>query len=319
MNLTEDQVALAVAHAARQSSMNSARSVQQSEHRIGASEIGMCRNYLRHMTIQTPYDDGAEDNKFAAFVGTAIGDRLEWAYGEENEGAMLQAEFDATLPNGMVIPCHSDIIDTKKNILIDLKAKNGLSMVRGETPDRSHIYQVAIYLLGAIQAGYLQEGATAYLVYVDRSAADPVPFHAIEVVVDDFLYGSIVNWIEDAMYAVQTGEEASRDRPYQWCEVACPFFSSCRGQETLSEGVIDDPEVSLAAKKYREALDQERDAKRVKEDAMAVLQGKSGFIPDVGLNLSWTFVPESNVAYQRGAYTRINLRKPPARKSKKEE
>lgn len=298
----------------REYSMSSARAQQQAEHRIGASEIGVCREYLRNMIVQTPYDDGAEDDKIAAFVGSALGERLERAYEQAYTGVLSEHEVETDLTwetmegaRTLTIPGHADTVDVPSNAVFDFKAKDGLNLVKREGGSRANRYQVALYRLGLIQAGVLTEDAQAFLVYVDRSGNDPIP-HVIEVTCDDALYAEIAEWIGDAIYATTVGERASRDQHYNWCEMACPFFTSCRGGETLAEGIIDDPNIILAVKQYREGAALEREGKRMKDEAKPILEGVSGAIPSEGLALSQTWINPVHMDFDRQGYFRMNFR-----------
>lgn len=314
MALTEGQVAERVRTSMREYSMTSERAQQQAEHRIGASEIGVCREYLRNMIAETPYDDDAEDDKIAAFVGSALGERLERAYANAYGGVLSEHEVEATLEfqemagtRTLVIPGHADTVDVEANCVIDYKAKDGLTAVKRAETDRGHRYQVGLYRLGLIQAGILQPGAQAFLVYVDRSGHDPIP-HVVEIVCDDALYVEIAEWVGDAIYAHLNGERASRDRHYNWCEVACPFFASCRGGQTLAEGVIDDPEIIQAIKQYREGLALEKEGKKMKDEAKPIMGDVSGAIPSEGIAISRTFINPTHIDYERDGYWRMNIR-----------
>lgn len=306
-------MAARVLTAIRENTMRSARARQQAEHRIGASEIGLCRSYLKYMTIGTEYDP-REDPKWPAFIGTAIGDHVESAYKAIYPNSIIQADFESTLPSGKVIPCHSDVIDQDLNALVDVKTKDGLGQVLYEgKPSRQYRYQVAIYLLGAIQAGLLKPGARAYLVYLDRSGKEYTPC-VIEVEVDDALYVEIDDWIEDAMYAVQYDVEAPKDQPYNFCEAACPFFSTCRGGETLAEGLIEDEEAAAALKARIAAMAEIKRNESIKESADTVLRPYAetgGYIvtDDGPYELSTTVIGASSFTVDRKESVRMNVRK----------
>lgn len=222
MTITPEEVGLRVRESNRNHTMRSARAKQQEEHRIGASEVGLCRSYLKYMTDGTEYDvRDAPDDKLAAFVGTAVGDLTETAYSASNPYAVVQASFVATLPSGKVIECHSDIIDPDINSLIDIKTKSGLELViKDGKPSRQYQYQVAIYLLGAIQSKLLKPGARAFLCYIDRSGKDPRVV-TYEVIVNEFTYQEIDEWIGEAMYSVEHDLPAPKDQEYNFCESYC--------------------------------------------------------------------------------------------------
>lgn len=324
MTYTTDQVALRVRDANRALTMGTDRSQQQAEHRIGASDIGQCREYVRRMVVGTPYDDDAEDDKWAAFVGTALGDRTEAAYlatyvnsgphGEEHPSVMTQVDLTTTLPSGRIIQGHADILDQGMDCMIDLKSKDGLSVIRtaaakGEI-DRNHLFQVRLYRRGAIQAGLLTENSRAFLVYQDRSGGDALPV-VVEVSCTPDDEAQIDLWIDDVEYAVRTGEEAPKDRPYNWCQVACSFFGSCRGHEVLEDGLLEGEHVAIAAKTYLDGQALKKQGETMMKDAKVVLEKypDGGFIPAVGKTLSFTHINGYEVqARTQAPYSKIGFR-----------
>src|SRR5690606_10714586 len=260
---------------------------------------------------QTPYDEGTEeDPKWAAFTGSALGDRLEFAYSSHFPPAQVQVTLTAVLPSGVTIPGHADVIDPEINGAIDFKAKDGLTGVPWE-PQRRHCYQVALYVLGAVQAGLLREGAEGYIVYADRSGHEVRPL-VHTVTVDDALLLEIDEWIGDTIYAAQHNEEAPRDMPFDWCRKSCPFFLSCRGDTILGSGLIEDPEVVRAAEVYMEASKKIRELELARGQARNVLEGESGTIPRLGISVSWTEINASEpFTVIRKPYRKINIRELP--------
>lgn len=319
MTLTGEQVSVMFMNVIQKHGMRSPRAQQQAEHRIGASEIGLCRSYLKFMTQGAPYDERDGDVRLPAFVGTAVGDLVEKAYKEEHPGAIIQSSFDCELPSGKVIPCHADIIDPDLNLLIDVKTKSGLSLVAAQSePTRQYRYQVAIYLRGAIQSGLLKDGARAVLVYIDRSGDDPVPV-VQEVTVDDATYAEIDDWIDDANYAVLHNVEAPQDQPYDFCANYCNFFTACRGNESLAEGLIEDEDAKLALKVHLQAKADKADAEKRKKDADAALRpyaARGGYIvaDDGPYELSETIIGASSYTVDRKESVRMNVRKKKVKK-----
>lgn len=112
---TPDQVALAVRQAIRAHTMGSTRSQQSAQKLIGISEIGGCRAYLARMILQLPFDE-MDDIKWAAFCGTALGERLEMAVRETVPGVFTQVPLTATLPSGLKISGSADIVKAGQGI-----------------------------------------------------------------------------------------------------------------------------------------------------------------------------------------------------------
>lgn len=287
-------------------SSSTERGAQQRAGLIGMSDLGVCRNYLRHMIIGTEQPE--EGMKWAAFLGTAVGDRLETAMVADDPSVVTQEEVQVTFPSWRSTPGHIDAYSTEGDWLLDFKAKDGLTVVDRAEVDRSHLYQIVGYWLALVQAGKLTENAAAFIVYVDRSGANAEPV-VKQIEVTQHLIAEIDQWVDDAVYAAKNNEEASRDRPYQWCEVACPFFAHCRGaDEYQGGGLIEDEFQVTAANIYAEALEMERRAKRMKEDAKIVLDGVKGSTGQYVV--SWSHVNESVVLETvRRAHDRISVRK----------
>lgn len=288
------------------------RTQQSQEYRMGASDLGMCRSFIKHLINQVPYDeDKMKDPKWAAFVGSAVGDRLEQAYLHSYPGTLVQAEFETTFPSGRVVPGHTDVVDVELNAVFDIKSKDGLEMVKAGGPSRPNRYQIATYLRGLVQAGILKEGARAFLVYVDRSGKDPMPY-VVEVVVDDALINEIDEFVGDGIYAAVNGVEAPKDQPYNFCETYCAFFQSCRGGETYAEGIIEDEEAHVALKMFVEARETAKNAESRKKMAGEVLGRYSGVIvaDDGPYEVSQTLVAGgSTVNYVTKDSSRLNVRK----------
>lgn len=311
--LTTDQVGLRVYDALKAHTQAQPRTQQSQEYRLGASDLGLCRSFIKYLLEEKPYDeDKMEDPKWAAFVGSAVGDRLEDAYKMSYPNALTQAEFETTFPSGRKVPGHSDIIDVELNCVIDIKSKDGLTIVEAmDEVTRPNKYQIATYLLGLVQAGILKPGARAFIVYVDRSGGEAMP-HVKEVVVDDALITEIDEFVGDAVYAAQYGVEAPKDQPWNFCETYCAFFSTCRGAETRAEGLIEDEEAHVALKVFLEARDTAKQADVRKKMASEVLGRHKGVIlaDDGAYEVSQTLVAGgSTVSYVTKDSARLNVRK----------
>jgi CRISPR/Cas system-associated exonuclease Cas4 (RecB family) len=300
-----DGIKALVVEAITNHSASTERGAQQRAGLIGMSDLGVCRNYLRHMIVGTPQED--EGMKWPAFLGSAVGDRLEAALVDNDPTWTTQREVAAMFPSWRTTPGHVDAYNSTLDILIDFKAKDGLTVVERAEVDRAHLYQLVGYYLGLVQAGELTKDARCYLVYVDRSGANPDPV-VKEVEVTPELIAEVDAWVEDAVYAARNNEEAPRDRPYHWCEVACPFFAECRGQdEHQSGGLIEDPFQVTAAETYMEGMALERRGKQLKDDAKVVLNGVNGSTGTIVVSSSW--INESSIpASVRRGYNRITVR-----------
>lgn len=262
----------------------SERSEWSDNHKIGVSDIGHCREYMRRMMLQLPFTDDQEDYT-AAFMGTAIGDKAESAYLAAVPTAISQPELPVTLdiptPTGSIritIIGHPDIVDPNSNRVLDFKTKDGLAVVRREGGTLQQKFQGHLYTKAAIDAGLVDEDCEVSMVYIDRSGAEKKP-HVITWEYDPDVVKHAEEWIGDVLYAVQHDEEASRDMPRSWCERCCPFYTGCRleGYEAgEGEGLIEDWPALAAVEAYVEARDREKQAKTDKAAATAALAKVNG-------------------------------------------
>lgn len=289
---------------------NSERSRWAAEHHIGVSDIGHCREYVRRVLTQEEPSQEANGAIMAAFVGTALGDLTERELVKMYPDAIVQRKVNVSLEVGeyqLNLPGHPDVI--RPGEVMDFKSKNGLAVVERTLQQE---FQLVLYGKAAIDAGLVErEGLKLTLAYLDRSGAfGPRP------VVHSWLYDEAQveeaqQWLADVFYAIENDEEASRDKPRSWCEMWCKFAPACRGGDSDVTGLIEDEEITLAAKVYGEAVRAESKARRDKASAKAVLQGVSGHTSDYSIR--WTSVPPSEtpcedpVHYRRG-YEKIEVK-----------
>lgn len=309
--MTPDDIKTMVVNAIIDESMGSARTAQAEDYRLGASDLGQCRSFLWRFIRQDQRHE-REDIPWPAFIGTALGDRLESALGEVSENIEAQRAVLTTFPSGITVPGHVDLFglayDDEPGWVLDFKAKDGTRMwVNGEL-DRSNVYQIATYHRALVQEGLISPEAPAYLVFLDRSGKNPEPV-VRQVDVTDDLIAEIDQWVADAIEGVLSHEEPPRDRPYTWCEVACPFFLDCRGSdETLADGrLIEAPEHLTALEQYVKGKALEKQGREMAEEAKDALVGVSG--TGNGVVLSWTHVGGSEFMTRRQPYDRMNVRK----------
>lgn len=294
-----------VREAVRDHTMDTARSQQSAARLIGPSEIGGCRAYLARIIADVPFDD-QDDIKWPAFVGTAVGERLEHAVAATIEGARTQVPVETTLRSGLKVAGTADVV--LPDAVWDFKSVDGLEAIRRTGPSFKQVAQIVTYLLGLIQAGELPEDATWALVYIDRSGKDDIPV-VYEGTVDDEVLAEVDRRLEDVIYAVEFDlNSAPRDEPFDWCMKACPFFLSCRGSdEHLVGGLITHERYLTAIKLYQQGKAEEKVGKQLADEAKAELEGVSGSTGE--LELSWTTVPATEIAaYTRAAYSRITLK-----------
>lgn len=304
---TADTIAAIIGTALSAYNDQSERSQQT---RIGASEVGFCRQRTAYRVKEQAPTDGR--SMWAAMVGTAIHKYVSEALSSAfPEWIVENAEVTAVLPNGVEILGHPDLIVPDWNACLDVKTVDGFEWVKRNGASQTHRYQRHLYALGAIQAGLLDKDRPIHVgnVYLDRSAKQPDPFVLIEEM-DYSLTDEITAWLDDVIYAVQHGEDASRDVAAPVCEsISCEFYSECRGGLPTSEPVlITDPTLVGAVSMYREGLDLEKEAKRMKDQAKSMLYGVNGSTGE--WQVRWTTVGATEVpGFTREGYERLDVRR----------
>jgi hypothetical protein len=247
---------------------------------------------------------------WAANVGTAIhawaADALKAAF---PEWIIEDVAVTATLPSGNTILGHPDIIIPSWNTCLDVKTVDGFAKIKRFGTSPNHKYQRHLYTLGALQAGLLDASQPVYVgnVYLDRSGKEATPYVVIEEM-DPLLTDEIDAWVEDVIYAVAHGEDASRDVAAPTCEaISCEFYTACRGGLPVEENeVIDSPDVRDAVTLFIEARDMKREADKMANAAKAVLTGLNGVVG--GWQVRTTVIPESQIAAStRNSYSRLDV------------
>lgn len=274
---------------------NSARSQQSTARILGPSEVGHCREYVRATIVGDPKAE-ASKIKWAAFVGTAVGDMAERALSETLDNVVTQERLTCTLPRlGIKVTGSTDArferddtITVAQNELIDFKTKDGLETIKREQPSLKELIQLSIYLVGALQNKLVDEEAIASLVYIDRSGGDSRGWNYTIDVEMAYEYLEIAEQrLEEIMNAIAAGTSQSylRDMPESWCHhVQCPFRDACwGGEEYRPTNEIEHPEMIKAVDLYVEGRDLAKVAKQYQSTAKSRLMKDFDEVPVEGV------------------------------------
>ncbi len=265
--------------------------------RLGPSELGGCREYVRNVMVGSPMQE-SDVWPTAAVVGTLLGEHLE-NVAEKYMGALTEVPVTATLPNGLKVSGHADIVLIEENAVIDAKSKDKLHTVMREGPSLENLIQISTYTVGLVQAGVLNEGATAHLIYVDRSGDQQI-LHEVELAWDTILdfVDKCVERLDEVVQVQEMIEQGDtqyvrtlRDKTPPFCyspKVMCPFRDLCwEGSEWVPSEVIEDAEIIRAVHSYAEVRDEVKALTDVKSDLRDQLVGVVGMTPD-GYSVTWT-------------------------------
>lgn len=286
------------------------RSQQSRDGIMGPSDVGFCRQRAVLMTKGVPQSD--EVPIAASQIGTAIHTYMGAALKQAHPDWIVdEKRITAHLPSGVEISGTPDIIAPDLNAIIDIKTVDGFGWVKREGTSQNHKYQRHLYALAAIQNNLLDSSKTVYVgnLYIDRSGKEPEPYLVIEPM-DDTLTDQIDSWIQDVIYAVKHGEDASRDIPSAVCERICPYFTTCRGGLEIHDGAefITDDTLNAAINMYIEGRDMEKEGASMKKAAQEQLTGVNGSNGEY--QVRWTEIQPSVVSsFEKAGYWRMDIRK----------
>jgi hypothetical protein len=271
---------------------------------LGVSDVGGCREYARLVTIDAPPTDAR--SYWPATIGTAIDAFVKQAlldqYGDLVDTGV---EVNVRYPGGAVLPGHPDAVFAVANSVMDLKTKDGVMQVARKGPSVQEKIQVNSYAAGLLQAGVLKDTPKVHIVYLDRSGGTDTYTWTDDY--DPAYLDRASEWIEDVKYAVKHSEEASKDKPYDFCERYCEFFTSCRKPDWDPEGLLQDPEVVDAADMYLEGHRLHLEGQKMKLEAKGRLGGVNGSTGRVVVRTTWINATEVD-SFVRDGYNRLDVR-----------
>jgi hypothetical protein len=344
----EYAASMAVHDAIQTAANTTERSQQQQDFKLGASNIGHCRQHAVYLIKQTQPTDVRD--KTAAFIGTVLGDAVEAQLKKDHPHWLIQEEGHSEFLSGGGVDCHVDIVvphegsvspeEFEANVAAreedpsieplyvqgvwDLKSKDKLDSVKKYGPSQQQIFQLHQYVNAMIRKGVLRGEEPIWIndVYYDRSGSQPIPY-TFGMWYDPAILQEIDEWVHDVKYAVISNTEASKDKSRDWCWSYCEYATLCRGNDTDVEGLIEDPQIVAEVNLYAEANKRESEAKKLKEQIKARIPDQlSG---STGTHLvRWIEIgPSEMKAYVRAGYRKLDIRpipgpkKPPAKRKPK--
>jgi hypothetical protein len=227
---------------------------------LGFSDL-VCRERARRKLAGIPPTD--EPSRWAAQVGTALHELWAKAVVPDDEylprqfpGALVEQELSVKLPNGLVVTGHPDQLDPDEPSCTDGKSVDSpgaLLLKERHGPEDEQIAQVTLGYAAGLQAGILpHDEGIVRLFWKDRSGKSDRTVVWQRPYDPEWLAWA-ARFYDDVDYAVKQGEEAMRDKHYEWCRVACEHFGGCRGGNAAYGDVIDDDVFNRAARDAHEA------------------------------------------------------------------
>lgn len=248
---------------------------------IGMSSL-RCREQVRRILIKQPPSDSPP--KWKAIIGTALDEQFEDALHEAHPAWMFKINVTATLPSGTKISGTCDWADPDEPSVTDLKSKGSLALPRRTwANEQSYRFQRHLLYLGLIQQHGFPEDGIVRNVVVDRSGREAHPFVWQEPF-DMEVVRQADEWLADVFYAIDHGEEASRDVAGHECSY-CPFVTACRGSDVVL-GPITVPRLADAVNLYGEAKAQRDEADSILDGLRDVVLGVNGYTDDYKITTS---------------------------------
>lgn len=262
MTWTEDAV-----RAMREFDASRPRSLQQ---QVGWSEAGGCRSAIGFRLSGAWAAD--DPDTWAAQRGTAIHEYAGPVLAKVFPGARIEIDTEYR-----GIPGHADLVEP--DAVTDLKSTS-LANSKLWADDHSLLrpkrIQVHGYAAGLVDAGELPGDCTVRLLVipVDGTFAD---WWAYEEKFDRSLADEGADRIEWVRARMDAGETLPKDRPYQWCEAYCQFFSLCREPGDASGlAEITDPDLAAAVARYGELTAEIGPREREKKALAGMIRGLRG-------------------------------------------
>lgn len=281
-----------------------ARSIQHDEGILGASEAMSCAQKAVYTITQEPATDAVKKGQAlrGTYLHTGTLTAMEAAYPH----LLIENELPVTLPSGLTLKVHPDIIDPDEPSATDLKFVNDLPyVIRNGSSDQQKA-QTALQFLAAHQNGLVPPEGIVRNLFVDCDDLDKR-----HVTQEQFSMEWITRadeWFQEVVYAVEHGEEARKEWPIPMCRSYCPWFQRCRGESQTPTVKIEDPDIIRAAHVYYEAKEQEKAAKALADAAAKNLpQGVEGEADGLRVRRVWNNPSEPKMSRGRAGYWRLEV------------
>lgn len=256
-----------------------ARRERSQQTAVGISDVGVCHERTRRVYLGMPETDSPPN--MAAIRGTAMDIVLKQARPELYPHIEYQAEVHLSLPEAsrvaghpVVLLGHPDEIDPIEPSVNDYKTKDdaGYVKIKRHGSGQQERWQRHAYYAAALGDGLLTDpNGVVRNVWIDVTGRHPDPYVEQEPF-DPGVIREIDLWVADVVYAAKHGEEALKDKWFDWCADYCPFFTDCRKDALgwVDEPILD-PEVDEAAVRFHDAKAERKVQEALERDARVTL------------------------------------------------
>ena len=263
-------------------SKTSARSLQTS---IGPSEIGGCRRKV-FMKLNDWRPTNHDTLKLASIMGTAIHTYIQESFKKQDpfgEKYLLEESMEAEGIKG-----HIDMFDIENGEVIDWKTtkKSNLTYF----PSRQQRWQVQVYGWLLERNNYDVNNVTLVAIPRDGDERDIV-YHTEPY--NEEIAKEALAWLEEIK---ESSVMPAAEKDLAFCKLYCQYYEptgvfGCpsRPKAKAEDAVIEDPELTSAAKDYLHVVSEINNLEKFKDGLKAKLEGTSGITPD-GIKVSWSTV-----------------------------
>lgn len=265
---------------------------------LGASDAGGCPHKAVLTVRRTPPTNVVEKGK--ALIGTALHRVFLEQMRDLNPALIVETELTATLPSGIEVLLHPDLLDPDEPSATDLKAVADLAYRQRVGVEDTHQMQRNLQGLAMIQAGLADpDSLIVRNIYLDMTDATNVwvqqePFSMAWVEAAD-------EWFQNVRYAVQHDEDGAKTGQPHFCARWCPFFALCKPPLLDAMGELQNPGLRDLAIVAREARDERKTWELVEKQAVERLRGVSGRVGDFQ-------VVSTTVNSAKGGYVKVEFR-----------
>jgi len=280
------------------------RAVQFQEGILGASDAMSCAQRAVYTITQTSPTNAVK--KGQALRGTYLHAGTLAALGDAFPQMVVEPELEVTLPSGLTLRVHPDVIDPDEPSATDLKFVNDLAYARRVGSSDAQKAQTALQYLAAHQNGLVPAEGIVRNLFIDCDDLDQR--HVVQEPFSMEWIDRADEWFQEVAYAVKHGEEARKEWPIPMCRSYCPWFQKCRGESQTPATTITDPDIIRAAQTYRQAKDEIKELEALAAGAAKHLPvGTEGAAGGLRVRHVWNNPSEPKMSKGRAGYWRLEV------------
>jgi hypothetical protein len=257
--------------------------MRSQQREIGGSDLPGCRSEMGFLLRGDPPSD--ERDNWRAITGTAMHAWLSNLRLYQTAEAGEKASFDLEV-NYRGITGHADEVNFSRGEVTDYKFPSKRSALIWDDPDvqAERFVQVHVYGAAVMQTGMWKALAPDPDKMTVRMLVCPVDggfdsWVAYEMPLDLEAADEAIDRYLRVQADVAANMDLPRDKPWFWCSRYCEFFTACRGGgygPAITYPEIHDEEVAAMVERYALAVEQAREAARIKEALAPELAGIRG-------------------------------------------